>query len=57
MTRLERDFPRELYAEHGHPGHPEEEDVVASLHQRERVEAAEVISLKRNSKIQIRKLN
>ena len=55
MTCLERHFPRELYAEHGHPGHPEEEDVVASLHQRERVKAAEVISLKRNSKIQIRK--
>ena len=36
-------FAGELDAEHNHPRHPEEEDVVARLHDRRRVEAVELL--------------
>lgn len=38
----EGQLPSELQAEHDHPGHPEEEDVMARLQQGPRVEHTEV---------------
>ena len=41
----EGNIARILHAHHNHPGHPEEEDVVAGLHDRGRVEIAQVFGI------------
>ena len=43
VDRVERRLAGQVDAQHHHPGDPEEDDVVGGLHDRARVEAAEVL--------------
>jgi len=45
IDRVEGRFAGEMDAQHHHPGHPEEDDVVGRLHDRARIEAIEIVRL------------